>query len=49
VVKLVLPVGIAPTFGPHLAGLSQLEAIVTRKCLKISKTAEKVSPTKCIF
>ena len=32
-----------------LAGLSQLEAIGTRKCLKISKRVEKVSPTKRIF
>jgi hypothetical protein len=31
-----------------VTGLSQLEAIGTRKCLKISKTVEKVSPTKRI-
>jgi hypothetical protein len=36
-------------FARLLPGLSQLEAIRTRKCLKISKTVEKVSPTKRIF
>ena len=37
------------TRSTELAGLSQLEAIGTRKCLKISKTVEKVFPTKRIF